>query len=131
MGAAAGSEQVLVEYRRRGGIAGLDQRLTVRTDGTIELDDRRARTRTTALAGERELGRLREALEGIAESRWSRWPRPSLRWLAPGTHDAMRVEVRRGGRRIAPAPGEAEADLAPALAELDGLLSRAVRERRT
>jgi hypothetical protein len=125
-----GSGDVLVEYRRRGGMAGLHQRLVVHDDGTIELDDRRARTVTTAMASEAELSRLRDALARIGEERWSRWPRPGLRWFAFGTHDTMRAEVRRGARRIGVSPGADEAELAPVLAELDALLSRAVRDRR-
>jgi hypothetical protein len=124
-----GSGEALVEYRRRGGMAGLNQRLTVYADGTIKLDDRRARTVTTAMASEAELSRVREALARVGEERWSRWPQPSLRWFTHATHDPLRVEVRRGGRRITHS-SDAQDELAPVLAELDALLSRAVRERR-
>jgi hypothetical protein len=127
--AAESSGEALVEYRRRGGMAGLHQRLVVYADGTIELDDRRARSVTTAVASEAELERLRDALAQVGEERWSRWPQPSLRWFTNAPHDPMRVEVRRGGRRITHSPDEQD-ELAPVLAELDTLLSRAVRERR-
>jgi hypothetical protein len=118
-----------VEYRRRGGMAGLNQRLVVHDDGQIELDDRRARKVSTAMASEAELSRLREALAQVANEHWSRWPQPSLGWLTPGTHNPLRVEIRRGSRRIAPS-AEEEDELAPIIAELDSLLSRTVRERR-
>ena len=125
---AEGSGEVLVEYRRRGGMAGLHQRMVVRDDGTIELDDRRARTLTKAIASQGELSRLRDALAEVGEERWSRWPRPSVRWVTTVGHDPLRVEVRSGGRRIHLVAGEDQ--LAPLLAELDALLARTVRERR-
>ena len=121
----------LISYRRAGGMAGLNQRLTVFGDGRAELDDRRARSRSqTALSAE-ELGRLRSRLEAVPAQRWAGRAALLVHSLLPRPRDAMRIELRRGSRGIAIVPGHAEADVASLLAELDELLARAVRERRT
>jgi hypothetical protein len=121
----------LVAYRRVGGMAGLNQRLTVFEDGTVALDDRRAGSSATAVVAAGELESLRAALDAIPARSWRpRWRLALRRLLPTGHHEGMRAEIRRGGRGIAVgggAHGDAEAQLT---AQLDDVLARAVREGR-
>jgi hypothetical protein len=129
-GSATPGAAPLVSYRRVGGMAGLNQRLTVFEDGTIALDDRRSGSSAAAVASDGELERLRAALEAIPARSWRPGWRLALRRLLPtGHHEGMRAEIRRGGRGVAVggAHGDAEAELS---AQLDDMLARAVREGR-
>jgi hypothetical protein len=120
----------LVTYRRAGGMAGLDQRLTVFEDGRVALEDRKARSRCVVVATQGEIDSLRTALDAVPDGEWHGWGGAVLRRSMPRGHEGMRFEVRRGSRRIAGHAGRHDAELAAALSALDELLARAVRERR-
>ena len=120
----------LVRYRRTGGMAGLDQRLTVQEDGRVVLEDRKARSRSEAQASTAELERLRSALDQVPEGEWHGLGGSLLRGMAPRAQEGMRFELRRGSRRITGHAGRHDAELTSVLGELDELLARAVRERR-
>ena len=129
-GSATPRATPLISYRRVGGMAGLNQRLTVFEDGTVALDDRRAGSSAAAVVAAGELESLRAALDAIPARSWRpRWRLALRRLLPTGHHEGMRAEIRRGGRGIAvsAAHGDAEGQLT---AQLDELLARAVRERR-
>lgn len=120
----------LICYRRAGGMAGLDQRLTVLEDGRAVLDDRKSRSRSQIQATDTELANLHSLSEGVPATRWHGRLTTIGQALLPRPHDFLRFEVRSARGRITGAAGRADADLAPLLAELDELLARAVRERR-
>jgi hypothetical protein len=120
----------LVRYRRAGGMAGLDQRLTVFEDGRVVLDDRKGRSRVEVEATAEETERLRALLAEVPDSEWHGWGGAALRRSMPRAHDAIRFEVRCGSRRISGNAGRHDADLAAIISELDQLVARAVRERR-
>jgi hypothetical protein len=124
----SGSE--LVRYHRAGGMAGLDQRLTVFDDGRVRLEDRKARSRSEVAATPGEIDALRAALEAVPAGEWHGWAGALLRRSMPRAHEGMRFELRCGHGRIAGHAGRHDTELAPLLAELDELLARAVRERR-
>jgi hypothetical protein len=120
----------LISYRRVGGTAGLNQRLTVFEDGRVALEDRRSGSSADVVASDRELAHLRAALDAIPAGSWRpRWRLALRRLLPTGHHEGMRAEIRRGGRGIpvGAAHGDPEAELT---AQLDDILARAVRERR-
>lgn len=120
----------VVRYRRAGGMAGLDQRLTVFESGRVVLDDRKARSRTEVEVTADETARLRSMLDQVPDGEWHGWGTAALRRSMSRGHDAMRFEVRCGSRRISGNAGRHDAELAEVIAELDQLLARAVRERR-
>lgn len=119
-----------MRYRRAGGMAGLDQRLTVHEDGRVVLEDRKSRARAETQAGDAELGRLRAALDEVPAGEWHGLGGALLRSMAPRSQEGMRFELRRGSRRITGHAGRHDTALAAVLGELDELLARAVRERR-
>jgi hypothetical protein len=120
----------IVRYRRMGGMAGLDQRLTVFEDGRVRLEDRKARTRSEAATTPGEIDALRTALDAVPDADWHGRLAALLRRSMPRAHEAMRFELRCDQGRLAGHAGRHDADLAPVLTELDELLARAVRERR-
>jgi hypothetical protein len=120
----------LIRYRRAGGMAGLDQRLTVFGDGRAMLEDRRARTTTETEASGAEVERLGALIAQIPADRWHSALGALGRALLPRPHEGMRFELRRGSDRISGHAGKADADLAALLAELDELLARSVRAGR-
>ncbi|MGI9019446.1 MAG: hypothetical protein ACR2G3_01885 [Solirubrobacterales bacterium] len=120
----------LISYRRRGGYAGLSQRLSVYEDGRVELHDRKTGKRTEVQATDAELAGLRSVLDSIPASRWHSLGGAIARRMLPNPHEAMRFEVRAAPGRLGGASGSTEADLGPLLAELDELLARAVRAGR-
>jgi hypothetical protein len=111
-------------------MAGLDQRLTVFTDGRAVLEDRKARGTAEIQATREETERLVAVLDSIPASRWRSRLATFAQHLLPRPHESMRFELRRGRGWISGHAGNADTDLAPLLAELDELLARAVRERR-
>ncbi|MEO8093110.1 MAG: hypothetical protein ABI726_10430 [bacterium] len=120
----------LIHYRRAGGMAGLDQRLTILEDGRAVLDDRKSRSRSQVQATDAELANLQSLIDEVPGPRWH-GPLTTIRQaLLPRPHDFLRFEVRGARGRITGAAGRADADLAPLVAGLDELLARAVRERR-
>jgi hypothetical protein len=112
-GPAAGA---LVSYRRQGGIAGLDDRLTVRPDGAYEISRRVGTPRTGRLAPA-DLARLRQALDG---SHFADIPA-----VVPGSPiaDGFTYDVGYGGHRVLAADGGIPAALAPVLGVLDDIMS--------
>lgn len=120
----------LIRYRRAGGMAGLDQRLTVFEDGRVTLEDRKARGRSEVQATATELATLHSLVDSVPAHRWHGGLGALARSLLPRHHEAMRFELRRGSDRIYSGAGIADVELARLLAELDELLARAVRERR-
>ena len=111
-------------------MAGLDQRLTVFADGRVQLNDRKARGGAEILATSEEIATLTARLDSVPAERWRGRLGAIAHALLPHHHEAMRFELRIGARSIGGVAGRADADLAPLLAALDGLLARAVRERR-
>jgi hypothetical protein len=126
--ASPGSE--LVRYRRAGGMAGLDQRLTVYDDGRVVLEDHKARSRSEVQATDTEIANVHSLLEAVPQDAWHGLAATLLRNSLPRPAEGMRFELRRGSRRITGHAGRHDAPLAAVLAELDELLARAVRERR-
>ena len=126
--ASPGAE--LVRYRRAGGMAGLDQRLTVFDDGRVVLDDHKARSRSEVQATRTEITHLHSLVDAVPEDAWHGLAVTLLRNSLPRPHEGMRFELRRGSRRITGHAGRHDAPLAAVLGELDELLARAVREGR-
>lgn len=120
----------LIRYRRAGGMAGLDQRLTVFANGRLVLDDRKARARAQAQATPEEIERLTAVIDSVPAGAWHTRLATLGRALLPRPHEGMRFELRRGSQRISGHAGRSDIDLTELLAELDELLARAVRERR-
>jgi hypothetical protein len=146
-----GAQPVLVRYRLIGGPAAVDQRMTVFEDGAVQLDERhRSRDPTWLRLDPAEVERLRAALEGIPERRWSILPRLLMararsgvglllgasEWKTSGAH----FELRRGHRAIAGEPTRfaqargwapwsepANSDVMAAVTLLDALRVDAVR----
>ena len=121
---------MLIRYRRAGGMAGLDQRLTIGEDGRIVLDDRKSRGRSEVQASDSELETVRSLIDQVPENRWHGIAAAIGKSLLPRHHEAMRFEVRTRHGRITGNAGAHDADLAPLLSELDELLARAVRQSR-
>ena len=120
----------LIRYRRAGGMAGLDQRLTVYRDGRAVLDDRKANGDAVVQAELAEVERIAALIDQVPASRWHSALGALGRALLPRPHEGMRFELRRGSARISGHAGKADTDLAPLLAQLDELLARSVRARR-
>jgi hypothetical protein len=104
---------VLVQYRLVGGPAGVDQRLTVFSDGLVELDERhRSRDCTQLTIGAQELEQISSALEQVPEAVWSSGPTLALArvkralrrfftvWLEPDLGISY-FQLRRGRRSFA------------------------------
>ena len=119
-----------VRYRRSGGMAGLDQRLTVHPDGRVVLEDRKSRGRSEIQANDTEVAGVNALLDAVPKSEWHGLAGAILRNSMPRSQEGMRFEVRRGSRRITGHAGRHDAPLTAALAALDELLAQAVRERR-
>jgi hypothetical protein len=130
MSRVAGSP-ALISYRRRGGMTGLDQRLTLYADGRAVLDDRRSRARTEVHATPREAERVAALIDEVPAELWHGRLGTVARALLPHPREGMRFELRAGSRWIVGVAGHAEAHLAPLLAQLDELLAGAVREGRS
>jgi hypothetical protein len=121
----------LVTYRRTGGMAGLNQRLTVFEDGRVRLEDRRARGRSEVTAAPGDVDALRAALDAVPDEEWHGWAGALMRRSMPRGHaEGMRFEVRCARGRVTGHAGRHDAELAAVLGSLDELLARAVRERR-
>jgi hypothetical protein len=123
-----GEVDTLVVYRRAGGMAGVNQRLSIDADGHVELRDREGRCELEL--DQPSLERVRAALDAIPEKRWSRWPRPLATASIGARHHQMNIGLRRGRRRIVVGAGREDAAVASAIAELDRVLADAVRSRR-
>jgi hypothetical protein len=112
------SPDVLVTYGRQGGIAGLDDRLSVRTDGAYERTRRGAAVTKSRLTAD-ELTRLRSVL---AESRFTEIPAVNT---APGVSDAFTYRIGYGDREVTAQDGAVPAALRPVIDALDAIVSRA------
>ena len=119
-----------MRYRRVGGMAGLDQRLTVFSDGRVVLEDRKSRNRSEARATPAETERLAAAVDSVPAGLWHSRLGLLARHLLPNPHEAMRFELRSPRGWISGHAGRADAELGPLFAEVDELLGRAVREGR-
>jgi hypothetical protein len=71
-----------VTYSQTGGIAGFDQRLTIRTDGSYQVSDRGKTTRTGKLTTI-ELGAVQKALALVD------WPSVPAKYVDPRVADAL------------------------------------------
>ena len=125
-----GATGELVRYRRAGGMAGLDQRLSVGADGRAVLEDRKSRSSTEIVADASEIEGLRVLIDEVPRGRWHGVLGTFVQRVIPRGHSPMRFQLRRGRRRIDGVAGVSDADLGPLLAQLDELLARCVRERR-
>lgn len=112
------SPDVLVTYGRQGGIAGFDDRLSVRTDGAYERTRRGAAVTKGRLTAD-ELTRLRSVL---AESRFTEIPAVNT---APGVSDAFTYRIGYGDREVTAQDGAVPAALRPVIEALDAIVSRA------
>jgi hypothetical protein len=132
------SDDQVLSYRAHGGPMKVDQRLTVREDGSAQLEERHRRRGPTELAlGSGELDGLRAALEAVPESHWSRVP-PALRirrgdlWRIFGLsqrHFAPTgFRVSREGRNLSGWLDDPDPALQDLLRRLEDVRARAVRE---
>ena len=132
------SEDEVLRYRAHGGPMKVDQRLTVRGDGGVLLDERhRRRAPTELVLGAGELEGIRAALDAVPESHWSRVP-PAIRirradlWRVFGLsqrHFApTRFQLRRQGRNLTGWLDDPDPALDDLLRRLEEVRARAVRE---
>ncbi|GGK25758.1 hypothetical protein GCM10010124_17890 [Pilimelia terevasa] len=107
----------LVDYRRTGGLAGVEDRLTVGEDGRYALAVRGARPRTGELQPE-ELAELRRVLTAarIASVR-----QPGA---TGGVSDGFHYELRAAGRTLRVTDGSIPEALEPALSTMTALLAQ-------
>ncbi len=122
--------RAIVSYRRAGGMAGLDQRLSVYEDGRVVLNDRKSRSRSEVQATATELARLHALIASVPANLWHGPLKTIGQALLPRPHESMRFELHSAHGRMTGNAGTHDAELGPLLAELDELLGRAVRERR-
>jgi hypothetical protein len=117
-GTSAVPLRVLVTYARQGGLAGLDERLTIWTDGSYELSRPGAAARAGRLTAP-ELARLGQVLDG---AQFTRIPADS-----DGTPvaDGFTYRVGYGGHDVVARDGAVPAALQPVITTLDEILARA------
>lgn len=120
----------LISYRRHGGMAGLDQRLTVHDDGRTVLQDRKSRSRSEAIADSAELANLHALIDSVPAEAWHGLLGTIARGMLPRPHETMRFELHSARGRLTGTAGIHDTDVAALIAQLDELLARAVRERR-
>jgi hypothetical protein len=131
-------EAETLRYRVHGGTMKVDQRLTLREDGTAELDERHRRRGATTLAlGATEMDALRAVLDQVPEGLWSRVP-PPLRirgrdlWRIFGIGQQhfvpLKFSLRRQGRNLAGWLEDPDQEVADLLRRLEDIRARAVRE---
>ena len=131
------SEDEVLSYRAHGGPMKVDQRLTVREDGSALLEERhRSRGPTELALDSVEVEGLRAALDAVPGGHWSRVP-AALRirrgdlWRVFGLsqrHFApTRVRVRREGRNLTGWLDDPDPALEDLLRRLEDLRARAVR----
>lgn len=119
-GTAAGS-QVLVEYRRTGGIAGLDDHLVIASDGQATLA-RKGGQRETFAVEKDTLANLREILDEVGFFELEDEYRPER--LIP---DALSYQItyQQGGRRhtVETTDGSIPEEVMPILDELNQIIA--------
>jgi len=120
----------LVTYRRHGGMAGLDQRLTIREDGQARLEDRKSRNRSEVVANSAEIENLRSLIDSVPADEWHGLLGTVARGMFPRPHETMRFELHTARGRITGTAGIHDTRVAALLGQLDELLARAVREGR-
>ncbi|MDT4987885.1 MAG: hypothetical protein QOI74_1979 [Micromonosporaceae bacterium] len=108
---------LLVSYRRQGGIAGFDDRLTVRTSGSYQVS-RRGGTPTEGRLSADELAGLRRALDA------ARFTGLAAVNSGPAVADGFTYVVGYAGHQVVAADGGVPAALAPVLTRLNDILSR-------
>jgi hypothetical protein len=109
--------QVLVSYRRQGGIAGFDDRLTVQSSGAYEVS-RRGGTPTPGRLSADELAGLRRALDASGFA--------GLPAVNPGPviADGFTYVVGYAGHEVVTEDGGVPAALTPVLTMLTDIVSR-------
>jgi hypothetical protein len=108
---------VLVSFRRQGGIAGFDDRLTVRPSGSYEIS-RRGGTPTTGQLSADELATLRQAMDA---SGFTRLPAVNP---GPVIADGFTYVVGYAGHEVVAEDGGVPAALTPVLTMLNDIVSR-------
>ncbi len=108
---------VLVTFARQGGLAALDDRLTVRMDGSYTLARSGLPPRAGRLAPE-DLARLRQVLDA---ARLARIPSPIGN---PPVADGFTYRVRYGEREVLARDGDLPEELRPAIEVLNEILVR-------
>lgn len=101
----------MIEYSQRGGMAGIDRRMTAEGNGEVTLSYGRGK-RITATVPTELVERARAELDALPRSRGGLLKRSGGRLLSliGGHSDGLRVELRFEGERIADPTGpEAQA----------------------
>jgi hypothetical protein len=109
---------VLVTYGRQGGLAGLDDKLSVRPDGGYEVTHRGGAVATGRLSPD-EMAGLRTVLDG---SRFTEIPAMNP---ATGVADGFTYRVGYQNREVVAQDGAVPAALQPVIGALDKILARA------
>jgi hypothetical protein len=108
---------MLVEFERQGGLAGFDDRLTLRADGSYEVGRRGAAVIRGKLSPA-EVANLRGVLDG---SRFSEIPAVNA---ASGVADGFTYRIAYAGHEVLAQDGAVPPALAPVLTALGDLLAR-------
>jgi hypothetical protein len=114
---ASPAGDVLVTFARQGGLAGLDDRLTVRADGSYTLARSGLSPRPGRLAPE-DLARLRQVLDA---ARLAHIPSPTGN---PPVADGFTYRIRYGEREVLARDGDLPEELRPAIEVLNEILAR-------
>jgi hypothetical protein len=109
---------VLVTYGRQGGLAGLDDRLSVRPDGAYEVTHRGGAAVTGRLSPD-EMAGLRAVLDG---SRFAEIPSMNP---ATGVADGFTYRVGYRNKEVMAQDGAVPAALQPVIGALDRIMTRA------
>jgi len=109
---------VLVTYRRQGGLAGVDDRLTVRPDGAYEVTHRGGAVATGRLSPD-EVAGLKSVLDGSKFAEIPVWS------PATGVADGFSYRVGYRSREVMAQDGAVPAALQPVIGALDKILTRA------
>ena len=131
------ASEVLVRYRVSGGPVRVDQRLSVLSDGTVELDERhRGREAIRLTIGSSELERVRSALDTAEPDRWPTgfgftWQKLKgrLRDLLPYVQPRTHFELRRGRHATAWPDANLDPSVADLVETLDEIRVRAVQSQ--
>ncbi|MCW2642782.1 MAG: hypothetical protein JWP76_5088 [Dactylosporangium sp.] len=118
---AATPAAYLVEYGRRGGLAGVDDRLVVQPDGSFTISHRGG-TVSHGRMSPADLTKLRQVLEA------SHFGQIPVMTASGGVADAFTYHVVYAEHEVTAADGGVPAALRPVLAELEELLQRYGRQ---
>jgi hypothetical protein len=109
---------VLVTYERQGGLAGFEDRLSVRPDGTYEVTHRGGAAATGRLSPA-ELAGLKSVLEGSKFAEIPVWS------ASTGVADGFTYRVGYRSREVMAQDGNVPAALQPVIGALNEILTRA------